>query len=102
MGLDNFIDVMSTSEFWKSLGSTLIYAFGTMIPCTVLGIIYALVLNKDIPGRSLIRAFIIFPYLVPTVVVTAVFKFMFNDMIGILDHLIVELGLADTSINLFG
>lgn len=102
VGLKNFISVLSNSGFWNSLLNSFIYAFFTLIPCTVLGTIFALILNQKIVFRSFIRAFVIFPYLVPMVVAAAVFKNMFNDLIGVLDHLIVMLGLSDKSINLFG
>ncbi len=102
VGLSNFQTVLSNKDFWTSLLNTFIYSLGTLIPCAVLGTICAMILNQEMLGRSLIRAFLIFPYLVPMVVTAAVFRFMFNDLIGVLDHLIIIMGLSDKSINLFG
>ncbi len=102
VGLDNFRSILAKNDFWVSLLNTFIYSIGTLVPCAILGTISALILNRQMPARSFIRAFVIFPYLVPVVVAAALFKYMFNDLIGVLDHLIVSLGLSDSSINLFG
>ena len=102
IGIKNYLSVFDKSDFWDALLHTIIYAVFTLFPASALGTIYAVVLNQKIVCRSLIRAFVIFPYLVPMVVSCAVFKYMFNDLVGVLDHMIIELGLAEKSINLFG
>ncbi len=99
---NNFRSILSNNDFWEALINTFIFSIGTLIPSAVLGTISALILNKEMPARSFIRAFVIFPYIVPMVVAAALFKYMFNDLIGILDHLIIILGISDSSINLFG
>lgn len=101
-GMKNYLSVFEKSDFWHALSNTMIYAIFTLFPASALGTLYAVVLNQKIVFRSLIRAFVIFPYLVPMVVSCAVFKYMFNDLVGILDHTIIELGLSEKSINLFG
>ncbi|NLI21552.1 MAG: sugar ABC transporter permease [Clostridiales bacterium] len=102
VGLLNFQRVLAGDDFWQSLWRTLMYAVGTLIPCAVLGTLFAVLLNKDIPARSFVRSFVIFPYIIPMVVSCAIFRYLFNDLVGILDHYAVCLGLAGNTLNLFG
>lgn len=102
VGMRNFQKVLGSNDFWLSLGRTLVYAFGTLIPCAALGTFFAVLLNEDMPMRSFIRSFVMFPYLVPMVVTCAIFRYMFNDLVGVMDHLAVTLGLAEDTLNLFG
>lgn len=102
VGLQNFMRVLAGDEFWMSLLRTLIYALGTLIPCAVLGTLFAVLLNKPLPARSFVRSFVIFPYIIPMVVTCAIFRYMFNDLVGVLDHYAVQLGLAGNTLNLFG
>lgn len=102
IGLRNFQKILSGSDFWQSLLRTLIYAIGSLIPSAILGTLFAVLLNKDFPCRSFVRSFVIFPYIIPMVVTCAIFRYMFNDLVGVLDHLAVTLGLANGTLNLFG
>ena len=102
VGARNYQKLFTDSTFWDSLFRTVIYSVGTLIPCAVLGTACAVLLNNDFPGRSFVRSFVIFPYLIPMVVTCAVFRYMFNDLVGLLDHWAVCLGLANGTLNLFG
>ena len=103
VGFRNFEKILTGNAFWVSLGRTAVYAIGTLIPCAVLGTLFAVLLNKDFPCRSFIRAFVIFPYIIPMVVTCAIFRYMFNDLVGVLDHYAVSLGLTSGgTLNLFG
>lgn len=102
VGLRNFEKILAGDDFWISLGRTVVYAMGTLIPCAVLGTLFAVLLNKEFVCRSFVRAFVIFPYIIPMVVTCAIFRYMFNDLVGVLDHYAVSLGLANGTLNLFG
>jgi len=102
IGLGNFANILRGTFFWESLWKTIVWTIGSLIPSSILGTLIALILNKEFKGRSFVRAFLIFPYLVPTVVVAAIFKYMFNDLIGIINHLLIKIGLLTNPINIFG
>lgn len=102
VGLNNFMKIFKNDEFWRVLKNTVIYSVGSLIPCAILGVIYALVLNRDIKGRSFIRAFVLFPYLIPMVVCAAMFRFMFNDLCGVFEFWLRSLGIIEGTLNLFG
>jgi multiple sugar transport system permease protein len=58
-----------------------------------LGLTVALLLNQEFPGRNITRGVLLFSYVVPVVVVALVWKFMLNDLFGIINHIIWELDL---------
>ena len=62
----------------------------------------ALVLHQNIWFRSLARSLILFPYFISTVVAVLVWKWLFNDLYGILNHLMITAGLIDWPIDYLG
>lgn len=103
VGFRNFQRFLGSPEFFQSLLQTIVYAAGTLIPCAVLGTALAVLMNKQFVMRSFVRSFVMFPYIIPMVVTAAIFKYMFNDLVGVLDHYAVSLGLTSGStLNLFG
>lgn len=102
VGVKNYLWIFTNTEFWRILKNTVVYSVGSLIPCAILGVICALVLNRDIVGRSVIRAFVIFPYLMPMVVCAAMFRFMFNDLCGVFEYWLQKLGIVEGTFNLFG
>lgn len=102
VGIRNFINVVSKNLFFPSLKRTLVFTFGSLAIQAIYGVFCAYILNLDFRGRSLARALLIFPYLVPTVVAATTFRFLFNDLIGIGNHLLMQLGLISKPLNVFG
>lgn len=93
VGLGNYAKVLASSEFWNALKNGLIYAFATIFLQVVLGIGMALVLNQVFFGRNVVRGLSILPYLLPTVVMVLVFKWMVDGSIGVITAGIEWLGL---------
>src|SRR5690625_7779804 len=64
VGLDNFWFVLQDPTFWRSLLITIAYA-GVAVPLTlVVGLALSMALNRDLPGRGLLRACFFIPYIV--------------------------------------
>jgi trehalose/maltose transport system permease protein len=59
----------------------------------VLGMVIALALNAQFPGRGGLRAAILIPWAIPTVVSAQMWSWMFNDVFGVINHLLLSLGL---------
>src|SRR5258707_7045961 len=68
----------------------------------VAGVLIALLLHQNILFRSLARSLILFPYFVSTVVAVLVWRWLFNDLYGILNHLLVASGLVDMPVDWLG
>ena len=88
VGLENYRYVLSDPQFWVALRNTLLYA-GIAVPLELcLGLLIAMALNKMLRGARLVRTILILPIMLAPVVMGLMWKFMFNDQLGIINHLI--------------
>ena len=67
IGLENFVSLFDDDVFWLSVFNTLIYTIFATIAKFGLGMWLALLLNHTIPFKAFIRAIVLLPYIVPTV-----------------------------------
>jgi multiple sugar transport system permease protein len=102
VGLDNYAELLSKGEFWKALRTNLIWTVGTLTLQILFGVGMALVLHQNIWFRSFARSLILFPYFVSTVVAVLVWKWLFNDLYGIMNHLLMTAGIIDWPIDYLG
>lgn len=100
--LANYLSVVNHTLFTKSLVNTIIFAVLTTIGSVGLGLLFALAVNQDLYGGSLARTLIIFPYLIPTVVIVFLWQFMLNQYTGIVNIVLLKLGIIDKGIRFFG
>jgi trehalose/maltose transport system permease protein len=82
--------------WWHAVKNTLWFTFLTVSIETVLGMVIALVLTRAFPGRGLVRAAVLIPWAIPTVVSAKMWSWMLNDQFGIINHLLMSLGIIDT------
>lgn len=102
VGLDNYRELFGTTVFWSSLWNNVVWTVGTLTLQILFGVGMALVLHQNIVFRSLARSLILFPYFISTVVAVLVWKWLFNDLYGILNHLMIASGLTDFPIDYLG
>jgi multiple sugar transport system permease protein len=102
VGLANYAELMASGEFWRSLYNTLLWTVLTLILQIVFGIAAALMLNQTMVMRSLARSLILFPYFVSTVVAVLVWRWLFNDLYGILNHAAMWAGLLSMPLDWLG
>lgn len=98
IGFDNFIEVIQDHNWWVAVKNTLVFTVISVAIETVLGIAIALLVNEAIPGRGLARAAILVPWAIPVVVSTKIWEWMLNDQFGVINKLLIELGLIDHGI----
>jgi multiple sugar transport system permease protein len=102
IGLDNYAALARSPEFWRSLLNTLVWTVLTLALQLVLGVAAALMLNQAMLFRSLARSLILFPYFVSTVVAVLVWRWLFNDLYGILNHAMLWAGLLAMPLDWLG
>jgi len=102
VGLGNYADLAVSPEFWRSLLNTFIWTVLTLTLQIVFGIAAALMLNQAMVFRSLARSLILFPYFVSTVVAVLVWRWLFNDLYGILNHAAMWAGLLSMPLDWLG
>ncbi|WP_410767385.1 carbohydrate ABC transporter permease [Haloferax sp. DFSO60] len=101
VGFSNYTALLGAPEFWDFLWNSVVYAVATTGLSLVIGLGLALVINQKIRGGDALRTLMIFPYLLPTLVVIFMWKFILDPNIGILNQALVDLGLIDKPIAFF-
>jgi multiple sugar transport system permease protein len=99
--LDNYVDLMSEPLFGRALEFTLGFTLVAVVVQVGLGLAVALFLHGRIPGRSVIRALMLLPLMIPPVITALMWKIMMaSTNAGILNHLLSFLGVDP--VNWFG
>ncbi len=91
VGLDNYLFIFSDSDFWHAVWVTLIFSFFSVTIEGILGLTVALVANSKFKGRTLLRVAILIPWAIPTVVSSQIWRWMFNDIYGVVNVILANL-----------
>jgi multiple sugar transport system permease protein len=94
VGLENYSDLLSDSVARDSVWKTIVFIAGTIPLELLLGLGIALVLNQGFRGRGFLRAIVLIPWAIPTVVSSQMWRFIFNDRYGLANFVLFG---ADTS-----
>ena len=99
IGLDNYYDgkhgLLKDDSWWRAVKTTLWFTVVTVTIETILGTIVALVLHRSFPGRGLVRAAVLIPWAIPTIVSARMWGWMLNDQFGIINDMLLGVGLID-------
>jgi trehalose/maltose transport system permease protein len=111
IGFDNYLSVrvlesgrwiwrgtLVDPAWWNAVWNTVRFAFVSVFFETVLGLIVALVLNAEFKGRGFVRAAILIPWAIPTIVSAKMWAWMLNDQFGIINDIMLNMGLIDQKI----
>ncbi len=93
IGLDNFAFLIVDPDWWRSVWNTIVFATVSVFLETVLGLVIALALHARFAGRGLLRAAVLVPWAIPTVVSAQMWGWMFHDVFGIVNEAFAWLGL---------
>ncbi len=97
IGLGNYVGdygVLNDPDWWRAVRNTLGFTLVSVSIETVFGTITALVLNAKFPGRAFVRAAVLIPWAIPTVVSAKMWGWMLNDQFGLVNHILVRAGLV--------
>ena len=95
VGLRNYIDLITSREFWHQSSVTFRYAFFTVAIESVLGLIIALLLNTETIAARIGRVFLLFPLMIAPIVGTLLWKLMMSPTFGVLNYFLSFFGLQD-------
>jgi trehalose/maltose transport system permease protein len=90
--------LLADPVWWNAVWNTVRFAFTSVIIETILGMIVALVLNAEFKGRGIVRAAILVPWAIPTIVSARMWSWMFHDQFGIINDMMMTVGLIDSPI----
>jgi trehalose/maltose transport system permease protein len=101
LGFENYLAVydgerfglLVDPEWWQSVWNTVWFTLVSVSIETVLGLAVALVLHRTFPGRGLVRAVVLIPWAIPTVISARMWNWMLHDQFGVVNDMLVRLGL---------
>ena len=102
VGLENYISLFDDSVFWMSVWQTFFYTTIATVLKFALGLWLALLLNENVPFKALVRAFILLPYIIPTVLSAIVFWWMYDTQFSIITWSLERMGLVKGPIDFLG
>jgi trehalose/maltose transport system permease protein len=93
VGLANFGLLLVDPEWWRSVRNTLVFTGVSVALELCLGFAIALTLNAQFPGRGPLRAAVLIPWAIPTVVSAKMWGWMFHDVYGVVNAILLHLGI---------
>jgi multiple sugar transport system permease protein len=102
VGLQNFAALVNDSIFRVAVWNTFVYTGVTTVFKLALGLWLALLLNRHFKGKALTRAFVLLPFIIPTVLSTFAWKWMFDPTFSVINWTLYRLGLITGRINWLG
>ena len=99
VGLENYIDLLARRPFWEAVRNTVIFTVVSVTLEVVLGLFMALIVYSGFRGRGLMRAAMLIPWALPTVVSARMWNYMLVDTYGVVnDILVTRLGLLSEKV----
>lgn len=98
VGFENFAYLLTDPIWWVAVRNTFVFTLVSVTLETVLGLGIALALNAHFRGRGLLRAAVLIPWAIPTVVSAQMWSWMFNDVFGIINAVLIGLGVISAPI----
>jgi multiple sugar transport system permease protein len=95
VGIANYVKMISSTNFQRSLWTTAEFAIASVAAEMVFGVLAALLLNQQFRGRTVLRALMILPWALPTVVNATLWRLIYNPEYGALNAALTQLGLTD-------
>ncbi|MEW9310393.1 carbohydrate ABC transporter permease [Labrys neptuniae] len=102
IGLENYEFLWADSVFWLSVFNTIVYTVVASALKFGLGLWLALLLNQHLPFKSLFRAIVLLPWVVPTVLSALAFWWIYDSQFSIISWSLMQLGLIQQPINFLG
>ncbi len=101
VGLANYEKVLTNPTFWRAAWLSLVWVLANAVVQTLLALAAALVLNQKFPGVKVARTWIILTWIVPTVVVVMIWRWLFSTSGGMINPLLIQFGIISRPIGFF-
>ncbi|MCW5681755.1 MAG: sugar ABC transporter permease [Xanthobacteraceae bacterium] len=102
IGFENYEWLWDDSIFWLSVFNTLLYTIVASIIKFAVGLYLALLLNRHMPFKAIIRSVVLIPFIVPTVLSAIAFWWIYDAQFSIISWSLRQLGLIEQNINFLG
>lgn len=95
LGLENYINMFQDARFLNSLWNTIYFTVLSVLLEFLIGLGVALLMNAKFKGRGFMRAAMLIPWAVPTVISSQMWRWMYNDNYGVISNLLYNLGILE-------
>ncbi|WP_342106526.1 sugar ABC transporter permease [Methylobacterium sp. SI9] len=102
IGLENYEWLWDDDVFWLSVFNTCLYTAVASAIKFAVGLYLALLLNKNMPFKAIIRSIVLIPFVVPTVLSAIAFWWIFDSQFSIISWSLRHLGIIDGNIDFLG
>ncbi|NTF90790.1 sugar ABC transporter permease [Agrobacterium rhizogenes] len=102
IGIANYAQLLADPPFWNAWWHTIWFTVASTTLETLIGLAMALILCEAFAGRGVIRAAMLVPWAMPTVVTSKMFGWLFDGQHGIINFILLHLGLIDQNVNWYG
>jgi multiple sugar transport system permease protein len=93
---DNYVHVLSDPQFWDAVARTVSFSVMAVTATAVLGLLIALLLNEDFPGRRILSALLLVPWAIPSVANGLMWKWIYDSNYGALNGALFQLGFINS------
>mgnify|MGYP001627822134 FL=1 len=97
-GDGEYYGLLADPDWWRAVYNTVFFSVVSVFFETIFGTVVALVLHAEFKGRGLVRAAVLIPWAIPTIVSAKMWAWMMNDQFGILNDLFLNIGLISQPI----
>jgi ABC-type sugar transport system permease subunit len=94
----NYTEALTNARFWEAVAHTTLFTFFSVTTEIMVGLLLALALHHSYHGRGLVRVAVLLPWAIPTVVTALVWRFMFESPSGIVNAVLIDMGLGSEPI----
>jgi multiple sugar transport system permease protein len=102
IGIENYAWLWDDTVFWLSVFNTILYTVVASIIKFAVGLYLAILLNQHMPFKAIIRAIVLVPFIVPTVLSAIAFWWIYDSQFSIVSWSLRQLGLIETNIDFLG
>jgi multiple sugar transport system permease protein len=102
VGLENYIWIIDDPKFQTAVFFTIFYTFFASVAKFAIGLYLALLLNEKLPFKAILRAIVLIPFIVPTVLSAIAFWWIFDPQFSVISWSLRNMGLIDGNINFLG
>ncbi|MCB0140038.1 MAG: sugar ABC transporter permease [Caldilineaceae bacterium] len=102
IGLQNYLDLFTDEAYWTAVRNVFVFTGVSVAIKLVLGTLVSVILNERLPMRGLLRSFVLLPWAMPTLVTVLTWRWMYNDLFGVFNYLMLQAGLINTPLAWLG
>jgi multiple sugar transport system permease protein len=101
VGLDNYLKVLTDPAFWRASWLSFVWVAANAVLQTALALAAALILHQKFPGVRIARTWIVLSWIVPTVVVVMIWRWLFSTSGGVVNPALMGLGVTERPVGFF-